>query len=65
VLVSASLTESFFITTRSVVHGTPVIVADTPVTRSVVRHGVNGFLAPSTPRDRRADAAASTTPTLG
>jgi glycosyltransferase involved in cell wall biosynthesis len=45
-LVSASLIESFGITTLEAwAHGTPVVVADTPVTRSVVRDGVDGIVA--------------------
>jgi len=46
VLVNPSLTESFGITTLEAwAHGTPVVVSDSPVNRSVVRHGVDGLVA--------------------
>jgi len=46
VVVSPSLTESFGITTLEAwAHGTPVVVADSPVNRSVVRHGADGLVA--------------------
>jgi glycosyltransferase involved in cell wall biosynthesis len=45
-LASASTAESFGITTLEAwAHGTPVVVADTPVARSVVRDGIDGLLA--------------------
>jgi glycosyltransferase involved in cell wall biosynthesis len=46
VVVSPSLTESFGITTLEAwAQGTPVVVTDSPVNRSVVRHGVDGLVA--------------------
>jgi glycosyltransferase involved in cell wall biosynthesis len=46
ILASASLIESFGITTLEAwAHGTPVVVMDTPVGRSVVRDGIDGLLA--------------------
>ena len=46
VVVSPSLTESFGITTLEAwAQGTPVVVADSPVNRSVVRHGLDGLVA--------------------
>jgi glycosyltransferase involved in cell wall biosynthesis len=45
-VVSPSLTESFGITTLEAwAHGTPVVVADSPVNRSVVRDGVDGVIS--------------------
>jgi glycosyltransferase involved in cell wall biosynthesis len=45
-LASASTAESFGITILEAwAHGTPVVVADTPVARSVVRNGIDGLLA--------------------
>lgn len=46
VVVSPSLTESFGITTLEAwAQGTPVVVTDSPVNRSVVRHGEDGIVA--------------------
>jgi glycosyltransferase involved in cell wall biosynthesis len=46
VVVSPSLTESFGLTTLEAwAQGTPVVVTDSPVNRSVVRHGVDGLVA--------------------
>ena len=46
VVVSPSLTESFGITTLEAwAQGTPVVVADSPVNRSVVRQGLDGLVA--------------------
>lgn len=46
VVVSPSLTESFGITTLEAwAQGTPVVVTDSPVNRSVVRDGVDGLVA--------------------
>ena len=46
VVVSPSLTESFGITTLEAwAQGTPVVVTDSPVNRSVVRHGEDGVVA--------------------
>ena len=46
VVVSPSVTESFGITTLEAwAHGTPVVLVDSPVNRSVVRDGVDGLLA--------------------
>lgn len=45
-VVSPSLTESFGITTLEAwAQGTPVVVTDSPVNRSVVRDGVDGLVA--------------------
>jgi glycosyltransferase involved in cell wall biosynthesis len=45
-VVNPSLTESFGITTLEAwAQGTPVVVADSPVNRSVVRDGVDGLVA--------------------
>jgi glycosyltransferase involved in cell wall biosynthesis len=45
-VVSPSLTESFGITTLEAwAQGTPVVVADSPVNRAVVRHGTDGLVA--------------------
>jgi glycosyltransferase involved in cell wall biosynthesis len=50
VVVSASVVESFGITTLEAwAHGTPVVVADTPVSRSVVRDEVDGLITPASP----------------
>jgi glycosyltransferase involved in cell wall biosynthesis len=47
VVACASVIEAFGITTLEAwAHATPVVVADTPVRRSVVRHGVDGLIAP-------------------
>jgi glycosyltransferase involved in cell wall biosynthesis len=46
VMASASVIESFGITTLEAwAHGTPVVIADTPVARSIVQHGEDGLLA--------------------
>ncbi len=46
VVVSPSLTESFGITTLEAwAQGTPVVVTDSPVNRSVVRDGADGLVA--------------------
>jgi glycosyltransferase involved in cell wall biosynthesis len=46
VVVSPSLTESFGITTLEAwAQGTPVVVTDSPVNRSVVQDGVDGLVA--------------------
>lgn len=46
VVVSPSLTESFGITTLEAwAQGTPVVVTNSPVNRSVVRHGEDGVVA--------------------
>lgn len=46
VVVSPSPTESFGITTLEAwAHGTPVVVADTPVNRAIVRDRIDGLLA--------------------
>lgn len=46
VLASASVIEAFGITTLEAwAYGTPVVVADTPVARSIVRHGEDGLIA--------------------
>ena len=46
VVVSPSVTESFGISTLEAwAHGTPVVLVDSPVNRSVVRDGVDGLLA--------------------
>jgi glycosyltransferase involved in cell wall biosynthesis len=46
VVVSPSLTESFGITTLEAwAQGTPVVVTDSPVNRSVVRDEVDGLVA--------------------
>ena len=46
VVVSPSSTESFGIAIlESWAHGTPVVLVDSPVNRSVVRHGVDGMIA--------------------
>ena len=46
VLVNPSLTESFGLTTLEAwAQGTPVVVSDSPVNRSVVRDGVDGLIA--------------------
>ena len=46
VVVSPSLTESFGITTLEAwAQGTPVVVTDSPVNRSVVRDGTDGLVA--------------------
>lgn len=46
VVVSPSLTESFGITILEAwAQGTPVVVTDSPVNRSVVRHGEDGLVA--------------------
>jgi glycosyltransferase involved in cell wall biosynthesis len=46
VVVNPSLAESFGNTTLEAwAHGTPVVVADSPVNRSVVRHLVDGLVA--------------------
>ena len=48
VVVSASTVESFgIVTLEAWAHATPVVVVDTPVSRSVVRSGVDGVLAGS------------------
>ncbi len=45
VSASASITESFGITTLEAwAQGTPVVLVDSPVSRSIVRHGVDGLL---------------------
>jgi glycosyltransferase involved in cell wall biosynthesis len=45
-VVNPSLTESFGITTLEAwARSTPVVVADSPVNRSVVRHGSDGLIA--------------------
>lgn len=50
VVVSASLVESFGITILEAwAHGRPVVVADTPVNRSVVRDGVDGLVGGTEP----------------
>lgn len=47
VLVNPSTTESFGITTlESWAHSTPVVLADSPVSRSVVQHELDGVLFP-------------------
>ncbi len=49
VVVNPSLTESFGMTTLEAwAHGTPVVVVDTPVNRSVVTHERDGLIAPPT-----------------
>jgi len=51
-VVSASLVESFGITILEAwAHGRPVVVADTPVNRSVVRDGVDGLIAGTEPAE--------------
>jgi len=46
VVTSASVVEAFGITTLEAwAHATPVVVADTPVRRSVVRQGTDGIIA--------------------
>ena len=50
VMASASVIEAFGITTLEAwAHSTPVVVADTGVSRSIVRHGVDGLLADRSP----------------
>lgn len=47
VLASASIIEAFGLTTLEAwAHATPVVVADSPVRRSVVRHDLDGLIAP-------------------
>jgi glycosyltransferase involved in cell wall biosynthesis len=58
-VVSPSLTESFGITTLEAWAGsTPVVVADSPVSRSIVRDGVDGLIADG-PEARHLAAAIS------
>ena len=50
VMASASVIEAFGITTLEAwANSTPVVVADTGVSRSIVRHGVDGLLADRSP----------------
>jgi glycosyltransferase involved in cell wall biosynthesis len=49
-VVSASLTEAFGLNLLEAwAHGAPVVAVDTPVTRQVVRSGVDGLLTPPDP----------------
>ena len=63
VVVSSSVTESFGITTLEAwARGTPVVVTDSPVNRSVVRNGVDGLVTAGT---RPTELAASLAVILG